>query len=59
MPQLNQDETFTQYANLKALDYIHTQFYQQKNSRDAVLDTKNACFSDLYSTVDDLVKKLY
>ena len=23
------------------------------------MDTKNACFSDLYSQVDDLVKKLY
>lgn len=23
------------------------------------MDTKNACFSDLYTQVDDLVKKLY
>jgi len=23
------------------------------------MDTKNACFADLYSQVDDLVKKLY
>ena len=44
---------------MKPLEYIHTQFYQQKNSRDAILDTKNACFSDLYQTVDDLIKKLY
>ena len=59
IPQLGADETFTSFAGLKSLEYIHTQFYQQKNSRDAVLDTKNACFSDLYATVDGLVKKLY
>ena len=59
IPQLTQDETFVAFAGLKPLEYIHTQFYQQKNSRDAILDTKNACFSDLYQTVDDLIKKLY
>ena len=44
---------------MKSIEYIHGQFYVQKHSREAVLDTKNACFSDLYSQVDDLVKKLY
>ena len=57
--KLNKDDTFAVYANLKSIEYIHTQFYAQKNSREAVLDTKNACFSDLYSLVDDLVKKMY
>ena len=57
--KIAQDETFTRFANLKSIEYIHQQFYVQKHSREAQMDTKNACFSDLYSQVDDLVKKLY
>ena len=58
-PRIGADETFTAFANLKSIEYIHQQFYAQRNSRDAQLDTKNACFSDLYVQVDELVKKLY
>lgn len=57
--KISADETFTKYANLKSIEYIHSQFYTQKHSREAQTDTKNACFSDLYTQVDDLVKKLY
>ena len=57
--KIGADETFTQFASLKSIEYIHQQFYAYKNSREAQLDTKNACFSDLYTQVDDLVKKLY
>ena len=58
-PRIGADETFTAFANLKSIEYIHQQFYAQRNSREAQLDTKNACFSDIYLQVDDLVKKLY
>lgn len=57
--KIAQDETFTRFANLKSIEYIHGQFYANKHSREAVMDTKNACFQDLYTQVDDLVKKLY
>ena len=57
--KIAQDDTFTKFANLKSIEYIHGQFYSQKHSREAQTDTKNACFSDLYTQVDDLVKKLY
>ena len=29
------DETFTHYASLKSIEYIHQQFYAQKHSREA------------------------
>ena len=57
--KLTEDEPFARFAQLKSIEYIHQQFHAYKNSREAQLDTKNACFSDLYTQVDDLVKKLY
>lgn len=33
--KISEDETFTKYANLKSIEYIHSQFYIQKHSREA------------------------
>lgn len=33
--KLAQDETFTHFANLKSIEYIHQLFYAQKHSREA------------------------
>ena len=53
------DATFAQYINLKSIEYIHTQFYAHRNSRDDLVESKNAYFQDLYSIVDEIVKKAY
>ena len=56
---LHGDLAFAQFINLKSIEYIHSQFYARRNNRDDVVDTKNACFQDLYSVVDEVVKKSY
>ena len=56
---LAMDTTYAQYINLKSIEYIHSQFYAHRNSRDDLVDSKNAYFQDLYSIVDEIVKKAY
>ena len=57
--ELKAEEPFVLFANLKSIEYISQQFNSHKHTREVLLDTKNACFTDLHSQVEDLVKKLY
>ena len=33
--KISQDDTFSKFASLKSIEYIHQQFYAQKHSREA------------------------
>ena len=56
------EENFSDYANIKNIEFIHRRFFsaQQENmNREAIMDVKNACFQELSSQVDCLIRKLY
>lgn len=51
--KMNLDAKFAQIINIKGIDYIYKQFFEDHVSNNDLLEAKNLSFKDLYNLMSE------